>query len=139
MAISILTISCQNGEDITEELIGNWVYERETFNHMPPMGEVKDVSGLIKLEIDGTGFWDPSIPSLNSLLEWQVDKCGDQITIIKTVYVTNVEVFPKTRIYELKRTDENNFTLTYLLEGLDEMTNTMEVLEFENIILTRKP
>jgi len=139
--IVFLGVSCDEAPEISEELIGEWIYERELFLKDGSFSTVDDLSGLINFNEDKTGNWNPSNPLFLSFfyeLEWKVDESKDKITIIKELVSEFTVSVPTTRDYDLKRTDENTFTFTYLLESLDEVTNTVEVIEFENIILTRK-
>ena len=84
--VVVLFASCKNGVDISEELVGDWIYERENFLKNGSLSPVEDLSGLINFKEDKSGNWNPSNLLFLSLfydLEWKVDESKDKITIIK--------------------------------------------------------
>jgi hypothetical protein len=135
LLVIIITLSCGKEKTISDELVGEWFYERETFNSFSSF-EDPDTQGIITLNEDETGNWSTSAGFLNFDLEWDLQSNDSKIAITKSV-LGQLNIFPYTTIYDLKRTDENYYTLTYHFKT-ESSIDTLEGFEqFENIIITR--
>lgn len=131
----MLCISCGKEKTISEELVGNWVYERETFNSFSSF-EDPDVAGFINLREDETGDWTPSSGFLNFDLEWDLQAEDQKIAITKSFpdFETPILI---TRVFDLTRNSEDSFTFRFH-QKFESQVDTLEDFEqFENIILTR--
>jgi len=125
--IVLMSISCGKEKTVSDELLGVWQYERETFQSNTAF-EDPDVAGVLLLRADGTGFWISSTVFKNDTFQWELLNMDAQI---KLTIDPPVEFFsPKETIYDLTRNNENSFTLTF-----EEQSDGIE--KFENIILTR--
>ena len=133
--VVICIMSCGKEQTTSDELVGEWFYERETFNSFSSF-EDPDTDGFISLSPDETGPWSTSSGFLNYNLEWDLQSNDEKIAFTKYV-VGQQNIFPFTTIYDLKRTDENNFTLTYHIKTEPPIDTLDGFEQFENIILTR--
>jgi len=135
LLIVFISISCGKEKTISEELAGEWLYEREAFNSFSPL-EDPDTAGFMSFRDDETGNWMKSNSFPNYDFEWDLQSNDQKIAMTKylTGFGTN---FPITTVYDLKRTDEDNFTLTNHFK-FESNIDTIEGFEqFENIILLR--
>lgn len=133
--ISIIFSSCGKEKTISDELVGDWLYERETFNSFTTF-EDPDTEGYMSFKEDETGNWSANSTSLNFSLEWDLQSNDEKISITKYI-IGQQNVFPSSTIYDITRTDEDNFTFTFHFKA-ESIIDTIEPFEqFENIILTR--
>jgi len=130
--------SCSKSEGIEGDLVGEWVYERETFNSNIIFID-PDTRGIITFYEDETGLWfSDDANNFSTLLEWDLQSNESEIAITRK-FDTETLLPSTTRIYKLNQMDQNNFTLTYeftLDTIIDGEPTTLS--QFENIILTRK-
>lgn len=133
--VLICFLSCGKEKTISDELVGDWLYERETFNSFSTF-EDPDSEGYISFREDETGNWSTSSGFLNFSLEWDLQSNDEKIAITK--YGLELQIlFPSMTLYDIKRTDEDNFTFTYHIKT-ESPIDTIEGFEhFENIILSR--
>lgn len=135
LLLSIAFISCEKEKTISEELVGDWMYEREANSNISNFEDL-DTAGLMSFASDETGIWSQSNGFVNYSLEWDLQSNDEKISITKFLNGSQV-LFPINRIYDLQRTDEDNFTFTYDTE-FDVVFDTINVLQqFEQIILKR--
>jgi len=135
LLILLFAISCAKEKTISEELVGEWVYERETFNSFSTF-EDPDTQGNMTLRKDETGDWIPSLGFTNFEIEWDLQADDTKISITKSIVGVPSTVEVGT-IYTLNRMDEDNFTITRHIK-FEAVADTLEPFEqFENIILTR--
>ena len=129
-------ISCSETRTLEDDLIGEWIYERETFNSSSSF-EDPDTRGVMTFNKDETGTW----VSDNGLsfaidLEWDFQQMETKISITKN-YSSQTSGFIFSRIYDITQTDEDSFTLRYELNFESQIDTIEPYVNFENIILTR--
>lgn len=132
---SILCISCAEEKTIKEELVGEWVYERETFDSNSSVDDF-DTQGFMILHEDETGTWTPFNGFFYYDVEWNIQSNDQKISMTK-YKMGNQNTSIVNTIFDLKRMDEDNYTLTYYLAYKSEIDTTETIENFENIILTR--
>lgn len=133
--VVICMFSCGKEKTRSDELVGDWLYERETFNSFSTF-EDPDTEGYITFREDETGNWSQSIGFLNFSLEWDLQANDEKISITKYALETQI-IFPSSTVYDLKRMDEDNFTLTFHIKTESPSDSIPGFEQFENIILKR--
>ena len=134
-SIVVLAFSCSEEKTVGDELVGDWLYERETFNSFTTF-EDPDTEGYMSFREDETGNWSAHETMLNFSLEWDLQANDEKIAITKYI-IGHQNVFPSTTIYDITRTSEDKFTFTFHFKT-ESVIDTIEPFEqFENIILTR--
>ena len=133
--VVLLTLSCQKEKTVSEELIGDWLYERETFNSFTSFEDL-DTEGYISFREDETGNWSSNGGFIDYELEWDLQQNDAKISITK--YPLNQPfLFPISTIYDLKRTSEDEFTFTFHIVAESPIDSLENFEQFENVILTR--
>lgn len=135
LSIALVSISCQKDKTITEELVGNWVYERETFNSFSTF-EDPDTEGFINLNADETGEWTPSNNILNFDLEWDLQDQDQKIAITKSIELVDNTIL-STTVYDITRKSEDEFMFRFHQKFESQIDSIEDFEMFENIILTR--
>lgn len=133
--IVVCMFSCAKEKTISEELVGDWFYERETFNSFSSF-EDPDTEGYISFNEDETGNWNPSLGFLNFSLEWDLQSNDEKISITKYA-LDPAFFFPSSTLYDMKKTDEDNFTFTFHIKTESSIDSLEGFEQFENIILSR--
>jgi RecQ family ATP-dependent DNA helicase len=119
---------------ISEELVGDWLYERETFNSFSTF-EDPDKKGMMVFREDETGMWD-SANNFNKFdFEWDLQSNDEKISITK--YHKSQHFFASSTIYDITRADEDNFTFRFHLKLESHIDSLEEFEQFENIIISR--
>lgn len=135
LLIAFLTFSCKKDATISEDLIGDWLYERETFDNSTSFEDL-DTEGYMSFRRDKSGNWNQSNVFFSFILEWELQSEDTQLSISREL-ITTPPPSAFTRVFDITRVDENNYILTYHLK-IPDPSETIEGLEqFENIILTR--
>ncbi|MDF1696638.1 MAG: hypothetical protein P1U56_12430 [Saprospiraceae bacterium] len=135
LMIALISISCSKNKTISEELVGEWNYERETFNSFSTF-EDPDIGGTMVFQDDETGLWSQSNGVFDYDLEWDLQVNDEKIALTKYPNTIGLSI-PFTTIYDLTRIDEDNFRLRFHIK-FDSPIDTIESFEqFENIILER--
>ncbi len=135
LLIVISAISCGKEKTISEELVGDWFYERETFNSFS-IFEDPDTEGFMSFSEDETGNWSQANGFQDFSLEWDLQANDTKIAITRYL-IDQPTIFPSTLIYDLQREDEDNFTFTFHIKVESPIDSLEEFEQFENIILTR--
>lgn len=131
----IFCISCGKEKTVSEELVGEWLYERETFNSFSVF-EDPDTQGTMIFNEDETGIWASSLGFSEFKIEWDTQVDDSKISITRRL-IGSPSSFETGIIYDLTRTDENNFTFTRHIK-FEAPADSLDAFEqFENILLTR--
>ncbi len=135
-----LAYSCQGDKLIEEDLIGEWIYERElssTFSNLLD----RDIAGKIILSSEGTGSWDSDLILVGPVsldvsfdLVWQFDENKKQVELIKTSTSSSAETL---RTYTVQKLTANRINLIYENKIVNNFETINIIDEFENIFLTR--
>ncbi len=136
LLLTVIISSCSSDKTIEDELVGSWLYERETFNSFSTF-EDPDVSGELILRLDETGTWKTDIGFTSREIEWDLQMKDSKIAITKTFgdVFNNIAL---TTIYDITRNGEDDFTFTSHRKFTNNNSEPSEPFEqFENIILTR--
>lgn len=131
----VVLFSCTKEETISDKLVGDWVYERETYNSFSSF-EDPDTKGLITFRTDETGVWTSSEEFFKFSLEWDFQQGNTKISVTK--YPLNTAfLFPSTTIYDITASEDDSFTFTYHIMTESPVDSFPDFEQFENIILTR--
>lgn len=134
--ISVLLVcSCNKEVEISEELVGKWNYHREAFNNLNEGKEV-DTEGRVNFYEGNTGHWISNDSGKDFTLEWELEDDDSRIYMMKTPWDFQNEPV-KVRTYDIKRYDEDNFELRYMLEQPWIHDSIDVYIEYENILLSR--
>ena len=135
LLIAFVSVSCGKEKTVHDELIGDWLYERETFNSFTTFEDF-DTEGYISFRDDETGNWSSNEGFIDFSLEWDLQADNEKISITK--YPLNQPfLFPINTIFDLKRTNEDYFSLTFHIIAESPIDTLADFEQFENIILTR--
>lgn len=131
----LIVISCSEDRNIEDDLIGSWIYERESFNSGIPF-EDPDTRGVMIFNEDETGSWESDNGfSFRTETEWDLQSLDTKISI--TRLPGEFSNFSSTQIYDIKQSGENTFTFTYEFSFNSTQDTIPSITRFENIILTR--
>jgi len=137
LVAGFIAISCST-DSIECDLVGEWVYERETFNSFSTF-EDPDTRGIMVFNEDETGTWITNDGfEFGQDIEWDLQSNDSQIAITRK-FSSEFQFPGNTQIYTINQSDQKNFTLKFELridDFLDSLNNSF--VQFENIILTRK-
>lgn len=130
--------SCSESNSIEDDLVGEWVYERETFISGVTF-EDSDKRGIMIFNKDETGRWlSDSEFNIAENIEWDLQSMDTKIAITKK-YPESFMFTETPQLYDLAKNNEDQFTFTYSykFESFpDSLGGDFEI--FENIILVRK-
>ncbi len=130
-------ISCSENPSIEDDLVGEWIYERETFNSGSTF-EDPDTRGFMVFNEDETGRWDSDNgSSFTSEIEWDLQRMDSKIAITR-IFPDALSGFSTTQIYDIKQSGEDSFTFTFEFSFSSQLDTTPLTTRFENIILTRR-
>jgi hypothetical protein len=132
----LIGISCSKENTIEDDLVGEWVYERETFISGSTFEDL-DTRGVMTFNKDETGTWvSDNGFNFSNEIEWDLQRMDSKISITK-IPPPEFSNFSISQIYELKQNGDNEFVFTFefYLSSLDSVPTLQR---FENIILTRK-
>ncbi|MEM9544971.1 MAG: hypothetical protein AAGA77_03315 [Bacteroidota bacterium] len=131
----LVGLGCGKEKTISDELVGDWFYERETHISFSSFDD-PDTEGFMSFNDDETGYWESSNGFQSFDLEWDLQMNDSKISITK-YFVDQTALFPSNTIFDLTRENEDEFRLTFHLK-FESPIDSIETLEqFENIILTR--
>ena len=72
-------ISCSENKTVEDDLIGEWIYERETFFSGSTF-EDSDVKGTMIFNKDETGIWESANGfSISNEIEWDLQRMDSKI------------------------------------------------------------
>jgi len=132
-----ISVSCSNSNSIEDNLVGEWIYERETFNSGSTF-EDSDTRGIMIFNEDETGTWESDNDfNFGTDIEWDLQGMDTKISITR-ILPDEFSSFSTTQIYDLKQSGEDNFTLTFEFSFNSTQDTIPSITRFENIILTRK-
>jgi len=132
----LIVIACgDNTSDLHDQFVGEWVYERETFNS-GIVFEDPDINGIMRFNANETGTWQSNATNSFQATDFQWDlQYNDDIIVISKRFSFNNEgdLFSNTN-YTITSNNQDQITLTdsYKIEG-----DSIDYERFENIILTR--
>lgn len=133
----LIGISCSETRTIEDDLQGEWVYEREKF-HSGTTFEDTDTRGIMTFNEDETGLWlSDSGSSFGNEIEWDLQRDGSKIAITR-ISPSGSEIFETTLIYDLVQDGVDMFTFTSNKSYISWPDTSVEIVVFENIILTKK-
>ena len=136
MLLILSGISCNNSQSIEDDLLGTWIYERETFSSSSTF-EDPDTRGIMTFNEDETGSWlSDNGSSLAQDIEWDFQRMETRISITK-IFPGNLSGFSSSRVYSVTQDGEDSFTFRYELSFESQIDTFESFLSFENIILTR--
>ncbi|MEM9544970.1 MAG: hypothetical protein AAGA77_03310 [Bacteroidota bacterium] len=122
---SFLIISCCDDLVETDELIGDWEFEREvTPESSLDTFEINDKSGVFTFSTNGFGRRESVINIFDFELEWSINDCGKQISIRKTGF-TAID----TRTYDIERIDDDNIIFEGIIRREVTPDSTIETIE----------
>ena len=133
--IIIIGNSCSEERTIEDGLIGDWIYERETFTAGSNYND-SDIIGVMTFNEDETGNWmRTSQINTNTSFEWDFQKMDTRISISKGLFFVS-SASTSTRVYEVKQEGDDKFTFTYEIY-LNQLDTLPLLQEFEHIVLKK--
>ena len=133
--ILLFASSCSKEKTISDELVGEWLYERETFRSSSTF-EDQDTRGTMSFLEDETGRWTPVQGFSEFDIEWDLQSNDTKISITKVLEGTTSS-YNIGLVYDLNRNDEDSFTFTRHIKFESPIDSLEDFEQFENIILTR--
>lgn len=127
---------CGQSDSIGDRLVGEYVYERETFSG--GTFEDFDTKGLMTFRKGETGSWisDSAILAGTSpQFEWDLQGADTRIAITKTTLFLDDPLYT-TKVYDLEEEENGVFRMTYFFELQSFQDTLQSIVRFENIILT---
>ena len=136
LVIILVLTSCSKEKTISEELVGNWLYERETNINFSATMDPNTLGDFHFDEIE-TGTWNQSNPiTKKSAIQWKLQD-NDTKLAITNLATGDPNFAVSTTVYDLVRVTENNFRLR-LYSNDQFMVEPMEITTyFDNVVLMR--
>jgi len=134
LGVTLLS-GCSKSDSIEDRLVGEYVYERETFNG--GTFEDQDVKGLMTFNSDETGLWNPADGVFTGAapeFEWDLQGDDTRIAITRSSSFLDDNIY-STLVYDLSEND-GVFSFRYFFEFENFQDTTSSIVRFENIILT---
>ena len=133
----LIGLSCSKTRTIEDDLVGEWIYERETFSS-GAIFEDPDTRGIMTFNEDETGTWmSDNGSTFGSETEWDLQRMDSKISITR-ILPDQFSSFSTSQIYDLKQDGADSFTFTFQI-SFDNLLDSIEAFtRFENIILTRQ-
>ena len=135
LLFSVLCCSCQDEKNISETLIGEWTYERETSNTFNYLLDF-DRSGIMSFNSDGVGVWNQTKGDYNFDIEWIIDEDLQKIIISKFDQDQDLQFVDSTE-FEVTKINDMTLMLEFEEETLSPSDPSFYIYHFENILLTR--
>ena len=133
----LIGTSCSEVRTIEDDLVGEWVYEREIFNSSSTF-EDPDTRGIMIFNEDETGRWlSDNGSNFSTEIEWDLQRMDSKISITKII-PDEFFGFSTSQIYDMKQSGEDSFTFTFEFSFNSSLDTFETIKRFDNILLTRK-
>ena len=128
---TIIFASCCDQIIDSDELIGDWEFQREVIPEESfATNEVNDTIGIFTFSTNGFGRRESVISTFDYELEWSLNDCGKQISIRKSGF-GGID----TRTYEIERIDDDNVIFQGIIRREVGPDTAMETIE--RLVLSR--
>jgi hypothetical protein len=133
----LFCVSCSKEKTIGDNLIGKWIYERETFSSNSTV-EDPDTRGVMTFNEDETGSWiSDNGFNFTTETEWDLQGMDSKILITKILPI-EISSFGTSQIYDIKQNGEDELTFTFEVSFPSPVDSIASLVRFDNIILTRQ-